>query len=314
MNLKKLKVLFLGLIVLVFGLKAQGATLTIQVIKSGELKAYEEAYSGFQKVLRENLKEVQFQEYVLKSKSDENEKILKQIDRTALILTLGTEATKFASNRIKDRPIIFCMVLDPVGSGLVESLAPSGNNLSGSSLYIPVKMQLEKFKLLVPNLKNLGVLYTSETEGKVKKAEVVAKSLGINLVSVKITSEREIPQSLEYLKEQTQGLWSVPDGTIFSPSSTEQLLLFTLRNGIPFMGLSSVYVRAGALFALDCDYEDRGKQAGEIALLVLSGKPPSEISIARPRKTYLFLNQRTADRIGLMISESLLTIAEEIIR
>jgi putative ABC transport system substrate-binding protein len=315
MSLKNFKALFWGLMIYLLGLTSQGSALTIQVIKSQELKAYDEAYSGFQKVLRENLKEVQFKEYVLKNNSEENEKTLKELQKSSsLILTIGTEATKLVSKRIKDKTIIFCMVLDPSGSGLVESLAPSGNNLSGSSLDIPVKMQLEKFKLLVPNLKSLGVLYTSETEGKVKKAEVVAKGLGINLVSVKITSEKEIPQSLEWLKRQTQGLWSVPDGDIFSPSSTEQILLFTLRNGIPFMGLSSVYVRAGALFALDCDYVDTGKQAGEIALLVFSGKYPSEIPIATPRKIYLSLNQRTAQRIGLKTPEALLKTAEEVIR
>ena len=315
MNLKKLKVLFLGLIVLVFGLKAQGATLTIQVIKSGELKAYEEAYSGFQKVLKEQLKQVQFKEYILKNNSEENEKTLTELQKSSsLILTIGTEATKLVSQRIKDKPVIFCMVLDPVGSGLVENLVPSGNNLSGSSLDIPVKEQLEKFRLLVSGLKNLGVLYTSETERKVKTAEVVAKSLGINLVSVKVSSEKEIPQSLEWLKEQTQGLWSVPDGDIFSPSSTEQILLFTLRNGIPFMGLSSVYVRAGALFALDCDYADIGRQAGEVALLILHGNLSSEVPVTTPRKIYLFINQKTSERIGLQIPNNLLKIAEEVIR
>ena len=315
MSLKNFKALFWGLMIYLLGLTSQGSALTIQVIKSQELKAYDEAYSGFQKVLRENLKEVQFKEYVLKNNSEENEKTLTELQKSSsLILTIGTEATKLVSKRIKDRTIIFCMVLDPAGSGLVESLAPSGNNLSGSSLDIPVKEQLEKFKLLVPGLKNLGVLYTTETEGKVKKAVVVARGLGINMVSVKISSEKEIPQSLEWLKEQTQGLWSVPDGLIFSCSSTEQILLYTLRNGIPFMGLSSVYVKAGALFALDCDYTDTGKQAGEITLLVLSGKRPSEVPITTPRKIYLSLNKKTAERIGLQIPESLLTITEEIIR
>lgn len=319
-GLKDSKILFCALVMLVLGTSSQAATVTVQVIKSDELKAYEEAYSGFQKVVQENLKEtkfreVQFQEHILKMKPDENDEILKEISHGSdLILTIGTEATKFASERIKDRPIIFCMVLDPVGSGLVRSWVPSGNNLTGASLDIPVRTQFEKFKLLVPSLKKLGVLYTSETESGVKYAEVVAKSLGIDLVSAKITSEKEIPQSLEGLKERTQGLWSVPDRTIFSPSSTEQILLFTLRNGIPFMGLSSAYVKAGALFALNCDYEEIGEQAGEAALLVLCGNLPTEVPITTPRKLCLSLNQKTAERIGIKIPESLLKTAEEIIR
>ena len=316
----KLKGLLGGLTILFLGTISQGSTITIQVIKSGEVLAYEEAYSGFQKAVRGNLNEtkfseVQFKEHVLKFKPDENEEILKEISNGSdLILTIGTEAAKLVNKRIRNLPIVFCMVLDPLENGLVQSSAPSRNNLSGSCLDIPLKVQFEKFKLIVPKLRSLGVLYTSETEYKVKNAEIVAKSLGIDLVSVKISSEKEIPPSLERLKEQTQGLWSVPDGTIFSPSSTEQILLFTLRNGIPFMGLSSVYVKAGALFALDCDYEDIGKQAGEVALLILCGNFPYEVPITAPRKIYLCINQKTAERIGIEIPAALLKTAEEVIR
>jgi len=315
MILRDMKLYLGGFLIFLFGLTAQGSSLTIQVIKSSGVKAYDEAYSGFQKVINGNLKDVQFEEHILSSDIAENEKLIEQIKgNSALILTIGSEVTKFVSKRIKDHPVIFCMVLDPVESGLVESLAPSGNNLTGSSLDIPVRMQFERFKLLVPNLKILGVLYTSETEGKVRRAEVVANGLGINLVSVRISSEKEIPQSLELLKGQIQGLWSVPDGVIFSPSSTEQILLYTLRNGIPFMGLSSVYVKAGALFALDCDYVDIGKQAGEVALLILCGNLPSEVPITVPRKIYLTLNQKTAERIDLRVSKNILNVAEEVIR
>jgi len=316
----KLKALLRGFLILFLGTISQASTLTIQVVKSGEIQAYEETDSGFQKVVGGNLNEtkfseVQFKEHILKSEPDENEEILKEISNSSdLILTIGTEATKLVSERIRNRPIVFCAVLDPLGNGLVQSSAPPGKNLSGSCLDISVKVQLEKFKLLVPKLKSLGVLYTSETEYRVKNAEAVAKSLGIDLVSVKISSEKEIPPSLERLKEQTQGLWSVPDGTIFSSSSTEQILLFTLRNGIPFMGLSSAYVRAGALFALDCDYEDIGKQAGEIALLIVCGNHPYEVPITTPRKICLSINQETAERIGIEIPAALLKIAEEVIR
>ena len=80
------------------------------------------------------------------------------------------------------------------------------------------------------------------------------------------------------------------------------------------MGLSSAYVRAGALFALDCDYDDIGKQAGEVALLILCGNSPYEVPITTPRKIYLSINQKTAERIGIEIPAALLKIAEEVVR
>ena len=290
---------------------AHGTPVTVQIVRSDGLQAYEDANSGLRKMLQENVRGIQFQDYVIGNAPGENEKILSQVQkRPSLILTVGTEATQLVSSRFKDRPVVFCMVLGPAKSGLVRSLESSGNNLSGASLDIPTKMQFEKFKALVPDLKNLGVIYTAETESRVRSAEPIARSLGINLISVKVSSEKEIPQALEWLKGQTEGLWAVPDAAIFSPSSTEQLLLFTLRNGIPFMGLSSAYVRAGALFALDCDYADVGRQAGEIALSVLSGIEPSDIPIARPRKVRVSLNENTARRIGLKIPAAVLKSAD----
>jgi putative ABC transport system substrate-binding protein len=308
-------VLVWGTAVLLFAGFTHGAPITVQVVRSNDLQAYEDANSGMRTQLEENLSGVQFQDYILKPGAGENERILSQVQKgSSLIMTVGTEATQLVSNRIKDRPIVFCMVLGPTKAGLVRSLDSSGNNLSGASLDIPIGTQFEKFKALVPNLKNLGVLYTAETESKVKSAESIARSSGFNLVSVKISSEKEIPQALEWLAEQTDGLWAVPDAIIFSPSSTEQLLLFTLRNGIPFMGLSSAYVRAGALFALDCDYTDIGRQAGEVALSVLSGDHPSQIPISRPRRVRVSVNEKTARRIGFKIPPSFLKSADLVVR
>ncbi|MDI6809686.1 MAG: ABC transporter substrate-binding protein [Candidatus Eisenbacteria bacterium] len=315
MSLKHINALLWSAAIFFLAGLAQCTPVTVQIVRSDGLQAYEDANSGLRKVLRENLRDIQFQDHILGSEQSENEKILSQVQkRSSVILTIGTEATQLVSSRIKDRPVVFCMVLGPAKSGLVKSLESSGNNLSGASLDIPVKMQFEKFKTLVPDLRNLGVLCTAETESRVRSAEPIARSLGITLISVKVSSEKEIPQALEWLKGQTEGLWALPDAAIFTPSSTEQLLLFTLRNGVPFMGLSSAYVRAGALFSLDCDYADIGRQAGEIALSVLSGKSPSQIPIARPRKVLVSLNEKTAKRIGLKIPAPVLRSADSVVR
>ena len=74
-------------------------------------------------------------------------------------------------------------------------------------------------------------------------------------------------------------LWAVSDRTVFNPQARQYILLNTLRNKVPFMGLSASYVKAGALFALSLDYEDIGYQTGELASRIIAGEQTSSISI-----------------------------------
>ena len=84
--------------------------------------------------------------------------------------------------------------------------------------------------------------------------------------------------------EMVDALWSVADSTVFSPGSTKFILLHTLRNKIPFIGLSPAFVKAGALMALAADYQEVGTQCGELAVRVLSGYQPSSLPITMPEK------------------------------
>jgi putative ABC transport system substrate-binding protein len=81
------------------------------------------------------------------------------------------------------------------------------------------------------------------------------------------------------------------------------LLLFSFRNSIPLVGLSSSWVKAGALYALEWDYADLGAQAGEMALGILRGARPSAIPTAPPRKTFYTLNLKTAEQMKIQFSD-----------
>jgi putative ABC transport system substrate-binding protein len=158
------------------------------------------------------------------------------------------------------------------------------------------------------------VLYTSETEPLIQEAKSVSSDLGIKLVAQPIQSEKEIPAVLEKLKNEVDGIWAVADPLIFTPQSTQFILLFTLRNGLPLMGLTPSFVQAGALFTLAPDYKDVGRQAGEMALEIISGKSPTNIPVTMPRMIYLYLNLKTAEQINLLISPDLIEVAKEVFK
>ena len=289
---------------------------TIVIVKSSSSTPFLKAAEGFKKEIRKSEIEAILIEYDVSDQSKGEGQIAQKIRnlKPDLIVTIGSRSTAMVSQKIKDIPIVFCMVLNPVSSGFIQSMRSSGNNLSGASLDIPVRIQLEKFKLIVPKLKRLGVLFTQDSKQVIIEAQGVCKRIGVELVPELIYSEKEIPEAVEALAQEVDGLWAVADTIIFTPQSTQHILLYTLRNGLPFMGLSPSFVKAGALFTLACDHKDVGRQAGELALGVLSGEEPLEVPITIPRMIYLCLNLRTAEQINLKIPEKIVSVAKEVFK
>jgi putative ABC transport system substrate-binding protein len=194
------------------------------------------------------------------------------------------------------------MVLNPLASGFVRSMNSSGNNLTGASLDIPIRAQFEALRSVLPSVRKVGVLYNpQETESVVQQARETAREMGLELVAVAVDSEEKVPEALGALGKSVDALWSVADSTIFSSGSMQFILLHTLRNKIPFMGLSPSFVKAGALLALDADYQEVGAQCGALAVKILAGEAPTALPVATPQKATLHVNLKTAEVIGLKI-------------
>jgi len=273
-------------------------------LKSLEVKPYKIALRSFKKTLKKNGYHLNIEEHVLQEDSKPKEGLLADIKRKSprLIVTLGSAATSYIAKDIKDTPVVFCMVLNPTASGFIQSMNASGNNLTGASLDIPLETQFEALRSVIPSARKVGVIYNpSETESVIQEATKAAEQIGLELVSIPIISEEEVPEALRTLDGKVDALWSVADSTVFSRGSTKFILLHTLRNKIPFIGLSPAFVKAGALMALATDYQEVGTQCGELAVRILSGDHPSSLPITMPRTITMYLNLNTAEIIGLKI-------------
>jgi putative ABC transport system substrate-binding protein len=286
----------------------------IVIVKSSNSPSFQAAAEGVKKEIRKGLANPVFIEYDLALNSPDERQIVEKMRELSpdLIVTIGSKSTALLSERIRDIPIVFSAVLNPISSGFVQSMWSSGNNLTGASLDIPIKTQLDKFKLIFPELRKVGVIYTHDTEPVVREARRVCQQIGLELVSVAISSEKEIPGVIQSMGQAVDGLWAVADTLIFTPQSTQYLLLYSLRNGIPFAGPFTSFVKAGALFTLAWDDKDVGRQSGELALRVLTGEDPKRIPITTPRMIYLILNLRTADQINLKIPPHIVSVAKEV--
>ena len=291
--------------------------VTVAVIKSRDIAPYNTSLEGFTKVLKEKGFDAEFLKYDMKGNKDEGHRIAGEVKagKPDIVLTIGSLSTEIAQQDIKDLPLVFCMILNPVASGLVSSMESPGNNLTGASMDIPIRQQFENLKLIFPNMKRIGVVYNPrETGVVVEQASTVAKGMGFELVCREVNSEKEIPQAIEDLGKSIDVLWSVADSTVFTPQSTQYIILYSLRNKLPFMGLSASYVKAGALLALSSDERDIGRQAGETAAEILSGKKPEELPVTVPQKILLSLNMRVADQIGVKIPSDMVNRAKEVFR
>jgi putative ABC transport system substrate-binding protein len=282
-----------------------GAGPEIVSVASVEAEPYRVAYQGFQEALGLSRSDVKIREHVLREGTSRDQLLADIRERPpALVLTLGSTATTFIQSQVKQVPVVFCMVLNPQASGLIQSMQSSGNNLTGASLDIPVKLQFETLQSVVPSARRVGVFYNpKETEKVVLPAVKVANALGLDLVTIAVTSQEEFQEMADSLaKRNLDAVWSVADSTVFSTTrSVEFLLRRTLDARIPFMGLSPAFVKAGALLALSVDYKDVGLQCGEQAALVLQGQAPAVVPIVVPRKVTLHINMNVARAIGVKI-------------
>lgn len=271
----------------------------VGVVKSRDLAQYNEVLKGFAGYMEETNASVAISEYGLRDKN-----VLENIknQKPDLILTLGTPSLKTISESVNDIPIIFSMVFLSGGNSI------KGENVTGVSLNIPIRVQLENLKATIPDRTVIGVIYDPDkNENTVGEARQIATELGLILKAFPVKSEKEIPKIKEM---EIDALWLIPD-TIFSkPVVVKRILSTSLKNKTPVMGISASYVKAGALLALSCDYEDLGRQSGEIALRILRGEDPVDIPVTAPRETKLYLNLSVAKRLGIRVPKKVVEVAE----
>lgn len=302
----KIRVILLSFIILVIAWSQCWAVerALVSVIYSSDIEPYLQSWAGFKEFFKEKKIALWFTEYFV---SDKNaEQILQQViaEKPDVVFAVGTKATKLAEKNLTKIPIIYAMVLNP------EKL--SGANLAGVLLDIPIKMQLEAIRKIYPEGKKFGVIFTTDSAERVNEMSQVCTDLGLQLIKRKVNDERELPAALTDITWQINCLLMIPDARIYFPQSVKYLLLESLRQKFPVIGLSKYHTKSGALLSTDVDYKDLGRQAGEIALRVLGGEKPADIKALKPRKVSISLNLFTAERLGLKFSPEIIRSTENV--
>lgn len=283
---------------------------SLVVVTTRDDGPYEGVVSGLREALGSALEDTNVRVHSLQADGEEAMQALiaARSAGNRPMLTVGSVATRAALEAPGSAPVIACMIVDP------EDLR-NAENATGVLLEFPLETQLKWIRRFVPKSNAIGVLYNpAENQDRIDRATKVAKRLGLRLVAREVHRPQDLPGALDSLAREADILLGVTDQTVLSRQTAQAILLFSFRNRMPFSGLSASWVRAGALYALERDYEDMGAQCAEMAVEVLNGKKADSMPPVRPRKVVYALNLKTADHLKITLSPELVEGAAEVVR
>ena len=233
-----------------------------------------------------------------------------------VILAGGTEPAVAAKHATLVIPIVFSTAADPVGSGLVASLARPGGNVSGlSNLNTGLAAKrLELVREVFPNLRRLAVMANADFSAGLterKEIDAAAGTLGLEIIPLPIRRVEDIASAFEGLKSRAEALYTTGDPLV----NTHRLRIntFALAARLPTMFPQREYVEAAGLMSYGTSFPDLNRRAAEYVDKILRGAKPGDLPVQQPTKFDLVINLTTAKALGLTIPESFLTRADEVI-
>jgi putative ABC transport system substrate-binding protein len=232
-----------------------------------------------------------------------------------LILTIGTPATRAAMSATQTIPIVFTRIADPVGFGLVSSLARPEANLTGvSDLMVETgAKRLELLNTAVPEAKHMGVLWDSAyPAGELREIERAARSLSLELIPIGVRSLDEVEPALQAMVEQRASALIVMPAPTFG-QRPQRMADLTAKARLPAMLFDKHLVEAGGLMSYGVDADARVRRVASYVDKILKGGKPSDIPVEQPTKFELVINMKTAKALGLTIPYTLLALADEVI-
>ena len=236
-------------------------------------------------------------------------------NKVDLICAIATPMAQSAYGAAQDAdiPVIFTAVTDPVAAELANADQTPAGNITGTSDKLPVEMQLDMIRKVLPDAKTIGIMYgTSEVNSvsAIEEYKAAAADYGFEIVESGIATAADIPLAADNLLEKVDCINNLTDNTVVS--SLPVILEKASVKNIPEFGSEVEQVKIGCLAAVGLDYYDLGKQTGLMAAQVLSGeKKASEINFEVIDEAAFYGNTVVAANLGITLPEDLVSGAKE---
>ncbi|HZN31232.1 MAG TPA: ABC transporter substrate-binding protein [Xanthobacteraceae bacterium] len=233
-----------------------------------------------------------------------------------VIATWATMPALVIKQATSDIPVVFALATDPVGVGLVASLARPGGNVTGLSAFnvdIAGK-RVELLREVVPRLERLAIMANvgvPDSATELRAIQAMARTFGITVSPLEIQREEDIAPAFDSLKGGAEGLFVVGDPLTFLHRA--QIIARALNERLPTTCAIREFVAAGALMSYGTNFPDLFRRAAEHVDRILRGTKPADIPVEQPIKFDFAINLKTAKALGLDVPPMVLARADEVI-
>jgi ABC-type uncharacterized transport system substrate-binding protein len=239
----------------------------------------------------------------------------RKVDVIVAVTRLAAVAAQRATSTI---PIVFVVVPDPIKSGLIESFAHPGKNITGlTNVAVDLAAKrLEIFKEIIPSMSKLALLVNATdsqvAQGFIEEAGAAGRKLGVSMRPFEIRSPQDLDEAFPLMAaEKLDGVYAVQDGLFFAERFRMGRL--ALANRLPISSPNGEHTAAGHLMSFGPDQPSIFHRAAYYVDRILKGTKASDLPVEQPTKYYLIINLKTANAIGLKIDEALLLRADKLI-
>ncbi len=268
-------------------------------------------------------KDIVFSEYNIKKDKSMIPRLVAELaaQKTDLIFTVTTPVVLNVRQEAEKHniPVIFSVVADPVGAGIVSSLRHP-ETMSGIShiAFELVPRRLILFKQAFPQLKKVAVFYDPDQQGLQRNLnnpafQAAAREEGLEIITFHVHDKEEMARACATITGKTiDGIFMMPDA--MSAALFGQMVKLSRREKLPMMVIDNMMLNMGGVLGYSPDFYEVGRQAAAMVTTVLSGTAPGMLPVENPDRIKLVVSLKEAKRLGLIFSADFLTRADEIIR
>jgi putative ABC transport system substrate-binding protein len=233
-----------------------------------------------------------------------------------VIVTSGTPPVLAAKRATASIPIVSAVMGDPVGAGLVQSLARPGGNVTGLSTQTPetAGKRLELLREVVPGFRRLAILANVGNPVAVlemTEARTAANTFGLEVITSEIRRAEDIVPAFEALRGRVDALYVVTDP--LTGANRPRINTLALGARLPTIYILRESVEAGGLISYGPNFTELFRRAADYVDKILRGAQPADLPVEQPTKFDLVINLTTAKALGLEIPDKLLALADEVI-
>ena len=234
-----------------------------------------------------------------------------------VLVAAGTASAQAAKQATKTMPIVMVYVGDPVGSGLVTSLARPGGNVTGLSVLAPdiIPTALEILKEAAPSVSRMAVWLDPTNPGQTfpdKRLDAAARIFGVSVERVDVRAAANLDAAFAAaLRQRAEALFMYP--LPIALRDVQRIVQFAIKNRLPTIALGPQNVREGMLMSYGANQAETYRRVGTYIDKILKGTKPDDLPVEQPSKFELVINLKTAKALGLTVPPSLLARADQVI-